>query len=181
MNDIEAIDGLAASVRGRLDTAFGEAFSDWLRDWPSGATRTVSPSVLPVLRHLRDSPELLRLEWRRTYDKAEMSPAFLENYGWAELIGKRGPIASTTLLCGFLLLGPETLYRRHRHAAEELYVPLSGTADWWRDGGGWRPVPPGQVVHHPPWLPHATRTGAEPMLALYLWRGEGLDAKSELL
>lgn len=181
MTDREAIEALAASAKNRLAADLGAEFADWLRDWPSEATRTVSPTGLPVLRHLRNSPELLRLEWRRTYTADEMEAAFLENYGWAELIGNRGPFACRTLLCGFLLLGPDTLYRRHRHAAEELYLPLSGTAQWWRDDGQWRTVPPGAVLHHPPWMPHATRTTAEPLLAMYLWRGEGLDVKSELL
>ncbi len=177
----DAARGLLISVRRRLGGVLAPDRADWLHDWPPEPTRAVRPSRLPVLRHLTASPELLCLEWRQTYGVAEMGQAFLDNYGWAELIGRRGPIASMNMLCGFLLLGPKTLYRRHRHAAEELYVPLSGTAEWFREDGGWHAVPPGGVLHHPPWLPHATRTGAEPLLALYVWRGAGLDAKSELL
>ena len=36
---------------------------------------------------------------------------------------------STTIAAGFLLLGPHTHYPRHSHAAEELYIPLAGTAE----------------------------------------------------
>jgi hypothetical protein len=32
--------------------------------------------------------------------------------------------------------------------------------------------PPGAVIYHPPNLVHATRTGAQPLAALYLWTGD---------
>ena len=175
-----AVAALLVSVRRHLAACLPPN-SDWLDGWPGEATRIVTPAARPVLRYLVTSPELRQLEWRQTYSEAEVGAEFLLNYAWAELIGTRGPFASTTMLAGFILLGPETLYRRHRHAAEELYLPLSGTADWWREDSGWVARPPGAPIHHPSSVVHATRTGAEPLLALYLWRGEGLSDKSELL
>ena len=90
--------------------------------------------------------------------------------------GKRFGVADVAdrLACGFLLLGPRTAFPSHRHAAEELYVPLAGTAFWQRGRRPYAPCPPGQMLHHSPWLPHAVRTADEPLLALYVWRGDAL-------
>jgi quercetin dioxygenase-like cupin family protein len=70
------------------------------------------------------------------------------------------------------MLGPATTYPGHRHPAEEVYVPLAGTAWWQRGDEPWRRVAPGRPIHHPPLMSHATRTGGSPLIALYLWRGE---------
>ena len=79
------------------------------------------------------------------------------------------------------MLGPEVTYPPHAHEAAEVYLPLSGVA-WWQKGEAeFAPVPAGQPIYHAPWVPHAMRTGAEPLLALYLWRGGDLAAKSVIL
>jgi hypothetical protein len=107
-----------------------------------------------------------------------VSADFLQRYGWSELIGLRGPVASERLAAGFLLLGPLTEYARHRHAAEEIYLPLAGTALWQRGDAAWRRRAPGRPIHHPSWMPHAMRTEAQPLLALYLWRRGDLAQRS---
>ena len=148
-----------------------------------------SPRPLPVLHYLprvmtctapateslaaQMIAEVAKLDWRQSFT-AGMSDGFLANYGWTEIIGPRGPIVADRLACGFLLLGPRTAFPSHRHAAEELYVPLAGTAFWQRGRRPYAPCPPGQMLHHSPWLPHAVRTADEPLLALYVWRGDAL-------
>jgi hypothetical protein len=109
-----------------------------------------------------------------------MSKEFLQNYGWTELMGRGAPIDASRVACGFLLLGPSTLYPRHGHEAEEVYVPLSGTARWQQGDAIWREKPPGTVIHHARNEPHAMHTGAEPLLALYLWHSEQLNQKASL-
>ncbi len=84
------------------------------------------------------------LAWGQTYAAGDLGERFLERYGWSELIGLRGPIASDRLACGVLLLGPEIEYPPHSHAAEEIYLPLAGTADWLRGREG-RRRPPGRA------------------------------------
>ncbi len=88
---------------------------------------------------------------------------------------------SKTLACGFLLLGPRTFYPRHRHEAEEIYLPLSGTAEWQQGDAIWREHPPGTIIHHSSEEPHAMRTHAQPLLALYLWRSANLKQKARLV
>jgi mannose-6-phosphate isomerase-like protein (cupin superfamily) len=165
---------------------------------PPLAPNTPAPaaSTLPVLAWLDDLPALAEsgtrplveqlvaaapaLAWRRTYDARNAAPAFLARYGWTELVGPHGGCAADTLRLGFLLLGPDTLYPAHAHAAEELYQVLAGTADWRRDRAHWHSVPPGGAIHHPPNISHAMRTSAEPLLALYLWWGADVVAPARM-
>ncbi len=158
--------------------------------------RSLQPNRLPVLGWLGEleagASELTRrlvadlveaaprLKWDQTYDAADFGSRFLERYGWTELAGLRGPFHSDEVAAGFLLLGPDTEYPAHRHQAEEIYVVLSGTAAWMRDGADAGALPPGAIIHHPSLMPHAVRTSRQPLLALYLWRGGDLVQKSEI-
>ncbi len=177
------------------NTPGGEQFR---QGWPDlDATRPTLPRGLPVLKWLADiakfsTPDLTGLvhaiaeradllEWQQTYTVADFGPSFIERYGWTELIGRRGPIPSTDFACGLLMLGPETEYPAHAHEAEELYVPLAGAAAWMRGDEGFVVRSVGLPIHHPPWTPHAMRTGPETLLALYVWQGGDLVAKSRIL
>jgi hypothetical protein len=120
------------------------------------------------------------LAWRQTYTLNDVDAAFLDNYGWSEIIGTAGPLASARIACGFLLLGPSTHYPRHGHEAEEIYLPLRGTAAWQQGDAVWRERAPGTLIHHAGYEPHAMRTGAAPLLALYLWRSNDLGQKARL-
>jgi hypothetical protein len=44
--------------------------------------------------------------------------------------------------------------------------------------GGYRRREAGEIIHHTSNMNHAMRTGEEPLLALYLWRGGPLAARS---
>jgi hypothetical protein len=117
--------------------------------------------------------------WRQTYAAGDVGDAFLRNYGYAEIVGMKS-IPSRRIACGFLILGPSTLYPRHRHDPEEIYVPLRGTARWEQSDAVWRERRPGAVIHHASDEPHSMQTGAEPLLALYIWRSEQLNQKARL-
>ena len=176
----------------------GERATIFLSDWPDRHSpgRMPASSALPALRWLAPAcragwagaAEVLaaleaasgRLAWRQTYAAEDFGLEFLERYGWSELIGERGAIASDRIAVGFLLLGPETTYPLHSHDAEELYLPLSGAADWRRGAENWRPEPPGAPIFHQSRMPHAIRTGGAPLLALYAWRGGDLQQKSTI-
>ena len=164
----------------------------FLADWPEeGAGRVVQAGQLPVCRWLAamsDSGVMGavkaaagRLQWRQTYGAADFGEALLAGYGWAEFVGLRGPVPSERIACGVLLLGPGIVYPAHAHQAEEVYLPIHGVAEWQRGDAPFAPVPVGQAVHHPAWMPHAMRVGSAPLAALYLWRGGDLAAKSVIL
>jgi hypothetical protein len=194
-NIAEAIKRLLESLRHRELAAF---LADWPREYRSQAVQAAAmpAAALPVLRwlpniaagHSAFAGELIAslchaaesMTWRQTYSAKETDPAFLDNYGWSEIMGDGGPIAAGRLACGVLLLGPSTHYPRHRHAAEEIYLPLRGTASWQQGDSIWRERSPGTIIHHAGDEPHAMRTGPDPMLALYLWRGAGLRHQARL-
>lgn len=165
--------------------------------WPEGPRCRIEPAALPVCAALaqaeRGATSLTRdlvhavvqaapdLRWQQSYGAGDFGAAFLQGYGWSEFAGLRGPLPCDRLAIGVLLLGPQMTYPSHAHEAAEIYVPLSGTALWQRGEGPFAAVEPGQVILHPSWLPHAMRTEAAPLLALYLWRGGDLAAKSVIL
>jgi dimethlysulfoniopropionate lyase len=188
---------IAAQIKLLLESLRQPALAPLLSDWPrDGRSRPVAAAGLPVLRWLPQiagdtgafGSELVTavaraapsLGWRQTYSAQELDGKFLDNYGWSEIFGAQGPLASERIACGFLMLGPGTHYPRHRHEAEEWYLPLSGTAAWQQSDADWRDRPPGTLIHHAGNEPHAMRTGAGPLLALYLWRSANLAQKARL-
>lgn len=118
------------------------------------------------------------LRWAQTYTEADFGRDFLDRYGWTELVGTRGHFASDTIAAGFLLLGPQIVYPDHHHVAEEVYIPLTPGTEWRKGDGAFVARAAGETIHHPSSVSHAMRTGAEPLLALYLWRGGPLAQKS---
>jgi hypothetical protein len=190
-------------TRALLASTRAPALAPFLTEWPvandalPNNLRPVEPSTIPVLRYLHDlsshapafSHPLVHdiaraapsMAWRRTYTEPDVSAAFLQNYGWSEIVGTAGPLASEKVACGFLILGPQTLYPSHRHEAEEIYIPLVGTASWQQGDGPWADYPPGTVIHHDRNETHAMRTGTSPMLGLYLWRSADLRQKAHFV
>jgi mannose-6-phosphate isomerase-like protein (cupin superfamily) len=90
--------------------------------------------------------------------------------GFGMVIGPWGsPLSAGAYGFGLLLMGPNTLYPRHHHVAREVYYVVSGTADWMRGDEDWAPRAPGSAIYHPSEVPHAMRTGSEPLLAVASW------------
>lgn len=90
----------------------------------------------------------------------------------AELVGPDGAVRVDDVRVGLLHCDAAVDYPRSAHAGEETYLVLSGTALW--SVGEDAPVahPPGALVHHPSWVPHARRTLDEPFLGAWRWSGE---------
>ena len=120
------------------------------------------------------------LHFNQTYSADDFGPEFLQQYGWIKFLGPDGYWHSDTLSSGFLLLGDNITYPDHWHVAEELYFPISGTADWYHESHGWHVKTPGDRISHASNIKHAMRTNGQPLLALYIWRGGDLLQKSEL-
>jgi hypothetical protein len=170
----------------------------FLEKWPVSplTIRSLSPITLPVLTYFLDlaaaaneqaseivAPVLAsarHLCWRQTYTATDFGADFLRKYGWVELVGRRGYVASDVIACGFLLLGPHTYYPPHSHEAAEIYIPLSAPTFWQQGDGAWHIRPIGEPIYHESWLAHSMRTEAVPLLALYLWRGGDLAQKSRI-
>jgi hypothetical protein len=185
------------------------ALARFLADWPASPARSSPEQILaraglhppvqqpfPVLRWLpqltvhagRSGAAFLEtlgavagsLDWRQTYTEDEVGEEFLRNYAWAEL-ARAGPgLGAAQISCGVLVLGPNTFYPPHRHEAEEIYLPLAGTAEWLKGDGVWRHRRPGTLIHHSSEETHAMRTGEQPLLAMYLWRSADLGQCARL-
>jgi len=188
---------IAAGIKRLLESQHAPAIAAFLAEWPQlPQSRCLAAADLPVLRWLdsiRDDGAAFDVDlvaalcdaapglaWRQTYTEKHIGRAFLDNYGWCAIVGRDGPLVSERLACGFLLLGPQVHYPRHRHPAEELYLALSGTAAWQQGDGAWAWRTPGALLHHASNEPHAMRTAETPLLALYVWRGADLARPAEL-
>ncbi|WP_027051371.1 dimethylsulfonioproprionate lyase family protein [Mesorhizobium erdmanii] len=158
--------------------------------------RVLEPHSLACLRHLDRAAELAptaakalvqrlaqqrnALRWGQTYTEGDFGKAFMENYGWVEVFGTRGHFVNDEVAAGLLILGPGIVYPDHHHVAEEIYIPLTGGTEWRMGEGGFRKREAGEVIHHAANVNHAMRTGNEPLLALYIWRGGPLAQKSTI-
>ncbi|WP_192253037.1 dimethylsulfonioproprionate lyase family protein [Mesorhizobium silamurunense] len=156
--------------------------------------RPLKPHTLDCLRHLdriaelapRDAKPLTQfvaehrdeLRWGQTYTASDFGQAFIDNYGWLEVFGTRGHFVNDAIAAGLLILGPGIVYPDHHHIAEEVYIPLTGGTEWRMGEGGFHVRAAGEVVHHASDVSHAMRTGKEPLMALYIWRGGPLAQKS---
>jgi mannose-6-phosphate isomerase-like protein (cupin superfamily) len=186
-------DELLGAFRAYVEGLADEADFAGAIDWKMPA-RSLETKSLPCLAHLDrlaasadDGAQGLvdvlarhrhSLRWGQTYTAADFDRRFIDNYGWMELFGTRGHFDNAAVAGGFLILGPGIEYPDHHHVAEELYVPLAGRAEWRKGEGAFLPRAAGEVIHHPSRVNHAMRTAAEPLLALYLWRGGPLAEKS---
>jgi hypothetical protein len=139
------------------------------------ALAAAGPEVATLRDALRQLAPALTWVQNPNYRSRPPTSDFLANYGYAVIIGPEdgppAPARDPRLALGVLLLGPGTEYPAHHHPAVEHYVLLT-TADWWRADEGWRQQPPGALIHHASNLGHAMRAGRDPLLALYLWRGD---------
>ena len=136
------------------------------------------PDAQPLVRLLAERRS--DLHWGQTYNAGDFGEAFLQKYGWLEVFGLRGHFVNDEVAAGLLILGPGITYPDHHHIAEEIYIPLTGGTEWRMGEGGFRFRQAGEVIHHASNVSHAMRTGSEPLLALYIWRGGPLAQKSTI-
>jgi mannose-6-phosphate isomerase-like protein (cupin superfamily) len=113
-----------------------------------------------------------RLRWTYGYPRDSRFPGLERRVAFTEVLGKTGIWPSQRMLLGFTLIAPHTHYPAHVHPAIELYLVIAGAAAWALGNAPAEIRPPGSVIVHPSGAPHAMTTGAEPLLALYTWRGD---------
>jgi hypothetical protein len=189
---------MAASKTRELELGAFAAHLARISRRPEARRRESARTRLPVCRHFADAIAAATgeaavlgaflqalepsLAWTQNpnYRRAPPASNFLENYGYAVIVGPQGGapalVNDPAMALGVLLLGPRTEYPAHHHPAAEVYVPL-GPADWAKGGADeekaeWVSRAPGSVIHHPPNIVHATRTHDIPIAALYLWAGD---------
>lgn len=146
----------------------------WLPQVAANAPESTA-GLVKVLTAISD-----RLYWQQTYSQDDLGQHFLDRYGWFMLVGSDAPVKNTSILAGFLLLGPDVEYPVHKHAAEEVYVILSGSASWKIGDADWQLKPAGSIIHNPSWQLHGMRTDrCEPLLTGFLWNAYEVE-KSQM-
>lgn len=162
----EAIHQLAQAARSATPRAAHTAAT--ANDHSALLARALAAASDPIATALRALRE--PLPWHYHYPQRDDAPDLAARIGFAELIGPRGPLIAPDSRAGFTLMAPHTFYPLHRHPAVELYLVISGTAEWIAPPSQ-RFVPPGDYILHASNQPHAMRTAADPLLALYAWSG----------
>ncbi|MGL6209830.1 MAG: dimethylsulfonioproprionate lyase family protein, partial [Paracoccaceae bacterium] len=112
------------------------------------------------------------LEWitYTGYPRAEIGAGFQNAHAYAMILGGDAPFRAQNFDLGLFLIAPDVLYRDHRHAAPELYAPLTGPHGWRFGPAGPLTLKPAHLpVWNPPHQPHLTKTGAVPFLAFFVW------------
>ena len=108
------------------------------------------------------------LRWQYGYRK--MPKSLTRSYGFADIMGPKGPIYAETLILGFVLFAPGCVYPTHRHdGISESYICVSGAVSE-NDAGVYVP---GSLIFNRPGLDHTiTTSDREPVLLAYAWTGE---------
>ncbi|GAB5467139.1 MAG: hypothetical protein Kilf2KO_01690 [Rhodospirillales bacterium] len=177
-NQVAAAASLTALAQRLEDPGVALTPGAGRRDLPALA---LLPEALAAARQgplgvLADALTLLEpaLSWiqNANYSAERVGRHYLDGYAYTTVMGPDGLLLADDLLVSILLIGPNRHYPAHAHAAEEVYHPLAGRALWWREGEDWEAREPGAAIHHRPWQAHATRTGAQTLLAVASWRGD---------
>ena len=101
------------------------------------------------------------------YDKypiEAIGQTFRSGHAYASLVGPDGPFTAGDYDLGLFLIAPGVFYRDHRHAAPELYAPLTGPHGWrFAPGDPLDWLPAHVPVWNEPHRPHATKVGRRPL------------------
>ena len=170
---------------------FKSAMRDWGEDWT--ATNAGHLAVADILadsvaRCETGSRRLMqtfashnhRLRWEQSYRKQDglVPDAMLDAYGFAEIIGLRGPFVSARIRAGIAIWGAQIDYPQHQHQAEEVYILLAGSAEFRFDSNTAQTQRAGDVVYVESNRRHGFRSGAESLVVLYLWQAGDLRQTS---
>jgi len=112
-----------------------------------------------------------QLNWTEA-PRGKISSYMDDNHAMVQIVGPDHGFLSEKVRFGIFLLAPNTIYPLHSHAAEEIYIPISGSGHWRIQEAPYLLKKNGSVVHCQPWIPHAIRSGKKPLLMLWAWVGD---------
>ncbi|MDG2405873.1 MAG: dimethylsulfonioproprionate lyase family protein [Paracoccaceae bacterium] len=116
------------------------------------------------------------LDWSQVFTGGEIDSTLTDGMIAAQLTGSYGSTPSDKIACGLLLLSPGVRYQLHTHAADEIYLCLSGTQRLQHGLEGTTfDLMPGQYLHTLPHRLHSLQVTGAPVLLAYLWIGTLTD------
>ncbi|WP_440111396.1 dimethylsulfonioproprionate lyase family protein [Paenibacillus sp. QZ-Y1] len=121
------------------------------------------------------------LHWAFGYPPHPLHPNLESHVSFAQIIGPEDLGRADHLLMGLTLLAPETLYPAHVHPANEIYIPIGGTGVWTKGSEQPTPRAPGSFILHQSGMVHTTESKLDPVLALYIWRGDLITSSKFLI
>ena len=134
-------------------------------------------SLQEIFEQFRVVEDLLIWGHAPGYTKDNVGQEFLDNYCHALLTGPDGPLRCASPLGAFVLFGPDTVYRDHSHAPNEVYIALTGGGEWRVGQNSWTQLDAGQTIFIRSNAVHAIRTGTKPLLTFSFWLEPGdMDA-----
>ena len=164
---------------------------DWGDDWIAvepvhlPAANFLTGAIASANQQTRALLELFerrkdRLRWEQSYRKEDgvVPDAMLEGYAFAEIIGKQGPFVSDRLRAGIGIWGPDVVYPRHQHQAEEIYIVLAGSAEFDLGAAETTGYNTGEVIYVEANAPQGLRTGDQILVLYYLWQAGDLRQTS---
>ena len=184
---LDAVQDFALSDPDPRVQKFSTSLREWGQDWIEA-----TPAYLPAADFLADAiststargGELLslfeqhksRLRWEQSYRKQDglVPQAMLDGYGFAEIIGQQGPFVSDRIRAGVGVWGPGIVYPRHQHQAEEVYILLSGSAEFNVGDSGEFEYGTSEIVFVESNTMHGFRTTDRALVVFYLWQAGDL-------
>jgi len=194
IDDLELLDAVRDFALAHPHPAvqkFRDSMQNWGDDWI-----TIEPTHLPAADFLGEAiantdqqaralaepfeQHKSRLHWEQSYIKEDevVPDAMLEGYAFAEIIGQRGPFVSDRIRAGIGIWGPDIVYPRHQHQAEEVYVVLAGAAEFIIGVAEEARCGAGDVVFVESNTPHGFRTTDQSLVVYYLWQAGDLRQTS---
>lgn len=136
-------------------------------DWPSLAS-TASRALVAAV-----SDRMGALPWHVPYrsDPSIAGPGFADRAMSTVRVGPHAPVRAEAFASGIFVMGPDVTYFDHKHEPAELYLPISGMAEFWNEDRGWYWAVADDVTIHPSWQWHAMRTGPQPVMIFWAWLG----------
>ncbi|WP_145407630.1 dimethylsulfonioproprionate lyase family protein [Paenibacillus xylanexedens] len=112
------------------------------------------------------------LHWTFGYPPHPLHPNLESQVSFTQIIGPDDLGMADHLLIGLTLLAPETFYPAHVHPAVEIYIPIGGVGIWSKGNEQPTAKAPGTMILHQSGIVHTTESKLDPVLALYIWRGD---------
>ena len=115
------------------------------------------------------------LSWQRAPGNPNVNNGqtdFHYRHAFCTLVGEDARVPTTRLRVGLLLIDAHCFYPLHAHAADEIYLPVSGTATMQIGSTPPKVRDPGKCLLIPGDTPHAIWTGGHMILLAWAWLGD---------
>jgi hypothetical protein len=137
------------------------------------ATLALNPQ--PIATAIRDAIPFIH--WGGSDMREDRIPEAMANQmPMCELVGPDGMFPNTNIRVGLWMQQANLKYGPRRHAAEETFLILAGSALWSMADEPPSKHGPGAARHHPSNILHTSITTTEPVFAAWRWSGDiGFD------